>query len=341
MLEDDLDMADPSESEPYDWHVLEDPADWRTIAYDASWHPYTAKITIDRPEDMNSYVLGTLKELCAGIEHAMADPAVQFVVLTGSGDRAFCTGGNVDEYAEYYNANPGRFFEWGEYYGRVFDLILHCGMPVICRVNGVVAGGGWEFVAASDLAIASSNARFIAPGPRVGMTSVGGLSQWLSLHMSHKKANEIVLLSSELDAEEALDHGTVNAVVPHDELDGAVIEYLDRMSDLSPTSLQYFKTQHNWWKDLVWRTTWENAKAWFSLNMGNVEPTEGLWAYRERRDAEMGDIRADIAAGMDPSAPHGPSKESCKSCGASYLPQQSNFCLSCGSQLTVSAPSED
>lgn len=317
----------------FDWQISSNPSEWRTVEYNPERHDFTAQVAIDRPDELNSYVLGTLKELCAAFEEAMGDPNVQFVVLTGTGDDAFCTGGNVDEYAEYYTSNSRQFLEWGEYYGRVFDLILHCGLPVISRVNGAVAGGGWEFVAATDLAIATEDARFIAPGPRVGMTSVGGLSQWLPLHMSHKKSSEIVLLSDELDAEEALEAGCVNRVVQRDELDAAVIEYLDRMKELSPTSLQYYKTHHNWWKDLVWRTTWEHAKSWFSLHMGHIEPAEGLWSFKEKRQPAMEQIRRDIADGMDPSTPHGALAESCEACGASYLPSESSYCLGCGSAL--------
>lgn len=317
----------------YDWHTAEDPDDWRTINYDPEWHDFTARIAFDRPEQMNSYVLGTLKELCAAIEQAMGDPSAQFIVLTGEGESAFCTGGNVDEYAEYYNSHPQQFMEWGEYYGRVFDLILHCGIPVISRVNGTVAGGGWEFVSATDLAIATEDASFISPGPRVGMTSVGGLSQWLPLHMSHKKSNEMVLLSSKIDANEALDLGVVNEVVPSSDLDEVVIEYLDQMKTLSPTSLQYYKTHHNWWKDFIWRTTWEHAKSWFSLNMGNAEPSEGLWAFKNNESPNMEQIRRDIADGQDPSAPHGGLADVCEECGADYLPNESNYCLECGAKL--------
>lgn len=321
--------------EEFDWFVAQDADDWRTVTYDPDWYDYTARIAIDRPDDMNSYVLGTLKEMCAGIERAMGDDGVQFIVLTGEGTDAFCTGGNVHEYAEYYNANPRGFQEWGEYYGRVFDLILHCGLPVLARVNGAVAGGGWEFVAACDLAIASNDARFISPGPRVGMTSVGGLSQWLPLHMSHKKSGEMVLLSSEIDAEEATELGAINKNVPKDELDEAVRDYLDRMKDLSATSLQYYKTHHNWWKDLVWRLTWEHAKSWFSLNMGAMEPSEGLWAFKEGRDADMTKMRDQIADGVDPSIPHGPYLSQCEDCGAEYLPNDSRFCLECGAELAA------
>ncbi|MBI4722983.1 MAG: enoyl-CoA hydratase/isomerase family protein [Candidatus Stahlbacteria bacterium] len=317
----------------FDWQPAENPNDWQTIKYDPHWYDYTALIAINRPQEFNSYLLGTLKELCAAFERAMADDAVQFVVLTGIGDKAFCTGGNIHEYAEKYNKEPWGFWNWGEYYGRVFDLIMHCGMPVIARVNGAVAGGGWEFVVCCDLAIATENAKFISPGPRVGMTSVGGLSQWLPLHMSIKKASEMVLLSKEINAQEALKLGVVNDVVALDKLDEKTKEYLDRMITLSPSSLYYFKTHINWWKELNWRVTWEQAKAWFVSNIGAMEPSEGLWAFKEKRKPRMKEIREFRAKGGDTRIPFGPFISKCEKCGTEFLPQASKYCLNCGAKL--------
>lgn len=204
---------------------------------DPHWHDYTALIAIDRPKEYNSYLLGTMEELSPAYERAMAHDSVQFVVMSGTGDKAFCTGEDVHEYAEIYNKYPWGFWNWGEHYGRVFDMILHCGMPVIARIPGAVAGGGWEFVACCDPAIASENARFISPGPRVGMTSIGGLSQWLPLHMSIKKSAEVVFLSTEMNAQEAFELGVVNAGVSLEKLDDKVEEFVDRMITLSPSSL--------------------------------------------------------------------------------------------------------
>lgn len=317
----------------YDWQPDREPNKWRTVKYEPNWYEYTAKISINNAKEMNSYVLGTLKELCSAFEKAMGDEKVQFIIFTGEGDRAFCTGGNVNEYAEKYNKNPWKFWEWGEYYARVFDLIMHCGKPVIARVNGATAGGGFEFVACCDLAIASEDAVFISPGPRVGMTSIGGLSQWLPLHMGIKKSAELVLLSSQINAKQALDYGVVNEVVPKDKLDDKVREYIDRMKNLSPSSLWYYKVQHNWWKELVWRLTWEHGKAWFSLNIGSIEPSEGLWAFKQKRKVEMEKIRKIIAKGVDPRVPYGPYIVKCKKCNSEYLPEKSKFCLECGEKL--------
>jgi enoyl-CoA hydratase/carnithine racemase len=212
-------------------------------------------------------------------------------------------------------------------------MIRHCGKPVIARVNGITAGGGFEFVAASDLAIASENARFISPGPRVGMTSIGGLSQWLPLHMSIKKATEIVMLSRDVKAQEALKLGIVNKVVPMEKLDDSVKEDIDIMLNLSPASLHYFKVHINFWKDFIWDLTWEHAKEWFSLHIGSIEPSEGLWAFKEKREREYQKVRELIAKGIDPQFPFGPLLSECKKCGTKYLPQDSKYCLKCGEKI--------
>jgi len=306
---------------------------FKCIVYDKAWYRHSALIAINNPQQHNSYTIETLREMCSAFEDAMWDDAIQFIVLTGVGDKAFCTGGNVHEYAEQYTRKPSDFWKWGEVYGRVFHFIRHCGKPVIARVNGVCAGGGFEFVCASDLAVASTTARFLSPGPRVGMTSIGGLSQWLPLHTSIKKAAEIVMLSQEISAEEALTMGIVNKVVPPENLDTTIKEMIDRMLMLSPSSLHYYKVHLNWWRDLVWDLTWEHAKEWFSLHIGSVEPAEGLWAFKNKRERRYPQIRERMAQGMDTQFPHGPLMKACPKCGADFLPDNSEYCLKCGAKL--------
>jgi enoyl-CoA hydratase/carnithine racemase len=307
-----------------------------TVIYDKDWYDHTALIMINNPKELNSYLISTLREMVQGFEDAMWDDNIQFIVLTGAGEKAFCTGGNVREYAEIYTKKPSEFWKWGEVYGRVFHMIRHCGKPVIARVNGYTAGGGFEFVTASDLAIASENARFISPGPRVGMTSVGGLSQWLPLHTGIKKATEIVMLSRDISARQALELGIVNEVVPFTELDDTVKKYIDAMINLSPASLHYFKVQINFWRDLIWDLTWEHAKEWFSLHIGSVEPCEGLWAFKEKREREYKKIRKFIGEGKDTQFPFGPYLAKCKKCRTEYLPAESKYCLNCGEKLESS-----
>jgi len=112
-----------------------------------------------------------------------------------------------------------------------------------------------------------------------------------------------------------------------------VKKYINRMKSLSPSSLWYYKVQHNWWRELIWRPTWEHAKAWFALNIGSMEPTEGLWAFRQKRKIEMEKIRSFIAEGGDPRIPYGPYLTKCNKCGAEYLPEKSKYCLRCGAKL--------
>lgn len=311
---------------------------YKDILYEKGWHDHTALVTINRPKDQNSYTLGTLQELVRAFEDAMWDDDVQFIVLTGAGEKAFCTGGNVDEYALNYGRKPNDWWKWGEIYGRFMGMILHCGKPVISMINGTVAGGGLEFVAAGDLAIAVDTARVLSPGPRVGMTSIGGLSQWLPLHCGIKKTAELVMLSSEITAKKALEWGIVNDIVPRDKLEARVKEYLDRMLDLSPTSLHYFKVHLNWWKDLAWAGTWEHAKEFFSLNIGSVEPMEGLNAFMEKRPRKYRAIRDKMAKGLEPRYPFGPLNGTCGKCGAEYLPADAAYCLKCGAAMPPRKP---
>ena len=112
-----------------------------------------------------------------------------------------------------------------------------------------------------------------------------------------------------------------------------VKEYIDKMKNLSPSSLWYYKVHHNWWREIVWRPTWEHGKAWFALNIGSMEPSEGLWAFKQKRKIEMEKIRSVIAKGGDPRIPYGPYMGKCHKCGANYLPKNSEYCLKCGTKL--------
>lgn len=306
---------------------------FKDIVYDPKWHRHTALVMINRPRYMNAYTLNTLREIVAALEAAMNDDDVQFVVVTGAGDRAFCVGGDVFEYGEVYRSKPNDWWKYGEYYGRMLEMIMHIGKPVIARINGYVAGGGWEIASAADLAIAAEHAKFLSPGPRVGMTSVGGLSQWLPLHVGLKRAAYAVFLSREIDAKTAHEWGMVNEVVPYEKLDDKVKEYIDAMSNLSPTSLQYYKVHLNWWRDIVWHPTWEHARIFFALNIGGIEPSEGMLAFMQKRERNYFAVRDDLAKGVDPRYPWGPYMKTCPHCGAKWIPAKAKFCPNCGAKI--------
>lgn len=310
--------------------------EFKDIVYDNKWFDYTALVMINRPKRLNAYTLNTLRELCKAMETAMWDDNVQIIVITGAGDRGFCTGGDVVEYAETYTRKPSEFYKWFDSYFRFFDLIRQCGKPVIARVNGTVAGGGNEIHLACDLSIAAEHVRFIQPGPRVGMTSIGGATQWLPITVGIRRASWMCFVSDFIDAKTALDWGLVNQVVPYSELDDAVKKLARTLLGLSPSSLRNAKNHINLWKDWMWALTIQQCREWFSVHAGSVEPALGMWYYsKEKRGPDYLDIglRKFIADGGDTRIPHGPLIRSCSKCGAKYLPESFKFCGICGAEL--------
>jgi 6-oxo-cyclohex-1-ene-carbonyl-CoA hydrolase len=140
---------------------------------------YTAWITLNNPAQFNSYTTEMVKGVIAGMKKASADRSVVAIIFTGAGDRAFCTGGNVKEYAEYYTRRPREYRDYINLFAGMVDAILDAGAPVICRANGMRVAGGQEIGQACDLTIASDLARFGQAGTAVGSTPDGGSTDFL------------------------------------------------------------------------------------------------------------------------------------------------------------------
>lgn len=140
---------------------------------------YTAWITLNNPAQFNSYTTDMVKGVIAGMKKASAERDVVAIIFTGAGDRAFCTGGNTKEYAEYYTKRPREYRDYLNLFGGMVDAILDAGAPVICRVNGMRVAGGQEIGQACDLAIASDLAAFGQAGTGVGSTPDGGSTDFL------------------------------------------------------------------------------------------------------------------------------------------------------------------
>src|SRR5512134_3352088 len=140
-----------------------------------------ARITINRPARFNAYSTECLRELAAAFQQASFDDAVGVIVLTGAGDSAFCTGGDVKEYAERYIGRPRDYWKYMALFRAYIDSILSTGKPVIARINGIAVGGGNESVLACDLAVAAAHAYLGQVGTRVGSVACGGATQWLPL----------------------------------------------------------------------------------------------------------------------------------------------------------------
>ena len=198
-----------------------------------------AKITINRPEVYNAFRPKTNIEMLDAFEHCRENNDIFVVVLTGEGDKAFCSGGdqNVKGIGGYVDDS-------GVPRLNVLDLhkkIRSLPKPVVAMVNGYAIGGGHVLHVVCDLTIASDNARFGQTGPKVGSFDAGFGSSYLARHVGQKKAREIWFLCQQYTAKEAEDMGMVNKVVPLSELEDTTVEWCKIMMKRSPMALRMIK----------------------------------------------------------------------------------------------------
>lgn len=202
-----------------------------------------AKITINRPRYRNAFTPDTVKEMCEAMVYCRENPDIYVVVLTGAGDKAFCSGGdqNVKNVAGYIGKD-------GVPRLNVLDLqklIRSIPKPVVAMVNGYAIGGGHVLHVVCDLSIASENAIFGQTGPKVGSFDAGFGSSYLARIVGQKKAREIWFLCQQYSAQEALDMGLVNKVVPFDQLEDTTVEWCQIMMQRSPLALRMIKAGLN------------------------------------------------------------------------------------------------
>jgi enoyl-CoA hydratase/carnithine racemase len=268
--------------------------DFEEILYEKK--DWVATITLNRPKSYNAYTGTELWEICEALHDITVDDKIAVAVITGAGEKAFCTGGDARTYATIYPKRPHEFYAWWEYYERMLYMIRTCGKPVIARINGVVAGGGNEINLACDLSIAAEHARFIQPGTRTGSVSAGGATQWLPLAIRDKRSRWMVMVGDEIDAKTALEWGLVNEVVPYEKLDEAVQGMCQKLINKFPDCMRYTKVQCNFWGDLAW-TTLQHARDWLSVHYATGEPIEGFSAFLEKRKVDYVGMRQKSAEG--------------------------------------------
>ncbi|MEJ2216237.1 MAG: 6-oxocyclohex-1-ene-1-carbonyl-CoA hydratase [Gemmatimonadota bacterium] len=181
---------------------------------------YNAWIMLDNPEQLNSYTTDAVKEVILAFRQASMDRSVVAVVFTAVGDRAFCTGGNTKEYAEYYSGNPQEYKQYMRLFNDMIDAILQCDKPVINRVNGMRIAGGQELGMACDFSVAVDTARFGQAGPRHGSAPDGGSTDFLPAYVGFSRAMESGVLCDMWSAHKAMYLGLLNQIVPGLKLDG-------------------------------------------------------------------------------------------------------------------------
>ncbi len=184
---------------------------------------HSARITLDNPKQYNSYTTEMVKEVILAMRRASNDRACVAVVFTGSGDRAFCTGGNTEEYAEYYAGRPEEYRQYMRLFNDMVSAILECDRPVICRVNGMRVGGGQEIGMACDFSVAQDLALFGQAGPRHGSAPDGGSTDFLPLFIGMEAAMESGTLCEHWSAHKAYRLGMLTRIVPALKVDGAFV----------------------------------------------------------------------------------------------------------------------
>jgi len=221
--------------------------DWKTIReFEEIRFDYfegIARITIDRPRYHNAFTPDTTREMSEALVLCREMTEVRVVILTGAGDKAFCSGGdqNVKGYAGYVGKD-------GVPRLNVLDVqrqIRSLPKPVIAMVNGYAIGGGHVLHVVCDLTIASENARFGQSGPKVGSFDAGFGSSYLARHVGQKKAREIWFLCEQYSAAEAHEMGLVNKVVPLEQLEDTTVEWCRKIMQHSPVALRMIKAGLN------------------------------------------------------------------------------------------------
>lgn len=184
---------------------------------------YNAWIYLNNPAQFNSYTTNAVKEIILAFREASNDRSVVAVVFTAVGDKAFCTGGNTKEYAEYYSGNPQEYSQYMRLFNDMVSTMLLCEKPVICRVNGMRIAGGQEIGMAADFTIATDLSRFGQAGPKHGSAAIGGATDFLHLFVGIERAMQSLTLCEPWSAHQALQYGLITEIVPALKVDGNFI----------------------------------------------------------------------------------------------------------------------
>jgi len=293
-----------------------------------------ARITINRPESHNSYTTDTLRHLITVFEDAANDDGVGVIVYTGAGDKAFCTGGDVKEYSAVYTKRPRDYWKYMGLFSRYLESILRSGKVTIARLNGMAVGGGNESQLACDLAVMADDTYLGQVGTSVGSVAAGGATQWLPIHVGDRRAREMLFLNTRIKAQQALEWGLVNRVVPRAKLDEEVQSLAEQVLDKFPECTRYTKQQVNYWKESSWHATVGHARDWLSSHFTSLEPYEGMRAFVEKRKVDFRGLRKKAASGGSSEFLWGPYAKECGGCGATGIPTGFQFCGRCGVALT-------
>lgn len=286
---------------------------------------YKATVTFNRPDKLNAVIYPMLLELREAFLDVSFDDNIAVLVLTGEGDRAFCTGADLNEQKQFVE-RPQDYWKWMGAFIEAHDRLRALGKPSIARLNGIVVGGGNEFNMSCDLAIAADDIYIRHVGASHGSVAAAGATQWLPLIIGDRRAREVLFLNEEIPAQKALEWGWINQVVPRAQLDAAVEAMAEKLYRKLPEATRYTKQQINFWRDLSWGLTIGHARDWLGIHSDANETVEAVRAFGEKRKPDYDAIRKAHAETHTQTCPH---------CGAQGLPAGYKFCGECGKPLAA------
>ena len=237
-----------------------------------------ATITINRPDKYNAFRAQTCEELIRAFQHAGWDRSVGVIVLTGAGEKAFCTGGDQSAHAGHYDGRGVIGLPLEELQSVIRDVPK----PVIAKVRGYAIGGGHVLALLCDLTLAAESAKFGQVGPKVGSVDPGFGTAYMARVIGEKRAREVWYLCRQYTAAEAVQMGLANKAVPDAELDAEVERWCAEILEKSPTALALAKRSFNADTAHIAGISALGLQA-VSLFYGTEESQEGVRAFQEKR----------------------------------------------------------
>jgi dihydroxynaphthoic acid synthetase len=253
-----------------------------------------ALITINRPDSYNSVTRHSIEELTAAFTDAAEDGEIGVIILTGAGEKSFCSGGNmqaISERTSHVKRNHIRAM------GHLAMAIRNSGKPAIAAVNGYSIGLGHELHLICDITIAAEHAKFGQTGPKMGSVPVWSATQMLHRTVGEKRAREILYFCRQYSAHQALDWGLVNAVVPMVDLHATAWAWAQELLEKSPTSLRIAKIAFNAESDQAFWGGMFAGGEMLAQHIDSEEFVEGPSAWLEKRKPDFNKFRRNSTKG--------------------------------------------
>jgi enoyl-CoA hydratase/carnithine racemase len=242
-----------------------------------------ATLTLNRPDQRNALNGELLAALVDGMKRARDDDAVRAVVLTGSGEKAFCAGADLGGFAADVPLVDKHFAS--DLFLEYFRLMPRLGKPSLCAANGHVLAGGMGLALSCDLLIAKEGARFGTPEINVGAFPYM-IMAIIYRNVPRKKVNEMMLLGEQISAEQAVEYGIANKVVPADQFDEAVSEWATKLASKSPVLMRLGHDAMYRQQDMALDDALEYLRSQLTLTFSTEDIQEGVKAFFEKREPE-------------------------------------------------------